>query len=244
MGRSFNGSSAYLEASSAAVTAEPLTMACWFNPANVTSSFAQMSIGTSGGSARWQMLSAGATAGDPIQATSGASGGGASAASKNGILASTWQHGAAVFPANNSRTAYLNGVAGTTDTVGITVSGVDRTIIGARYSTTIGLFFNGLVSDAAIWNVALNGSEIASLAYGTCPLFIRPESLVFYNPLNDRWTYDQARGLFLTDTGPTGAADDPSILYRPRRKFYTFGSSVSAAGFGQLLAYKRNRLIA
>ncbi len=46
--------------------------------------------------------------------------------------------------------------------------------------------FDGLISDLAIWKVALNDSEMAALGRGTNPLLIRSASLLLYVPLVGR----------------------------------------------------------
>lgn len=45
------------------------------------------------------------------------------------------------------------------------------------------IFFNGLMAEFALWNVALTDEEFLSLGRGVCPLFIRPASLRGYWPL-------------------------------------------------------------
>lgn len=203
--RTFNGTSDYIEAGSAVVTVEPLTMACWFKPANVTVAKALMSIGTSGGMSRF-VLTENQTASQPILGQSVNSGGTiASAVSAGSVSAGAWHHAAAVFTSSASRTAYLSGVGGTTETTSITVSGINRTLIGARISTTVGLYAAADISEAAIWSAALTADEISSLAKGFSPRLIRPQSLVFYAPLV-RSVTDIRGGVALTDTVPTTAA--------------------------------------
>jgi len=41
----------------------------------------------------------------------------------------------------------------------------------------------GKLAEVAIWNVALTAAEIATLAEGFLPTFIKPESLISYYPL-------------------------------------------------------------
>ena len=228
MARSFNGSSAYLEAASAAVVLLPFTMACWFKPANITTAKALVSIGTSGGTDRLSLVEnqvsglGGCFASVNVVGTSESSVAGT-------VVAGAWQHFSAVFTSSSNRQAYFQGVAGTANTNTITPSGMNRTVIGARINAgSYGGNAAGEIADVGIWSVALAVSEIASLARGARPTSIRPESLVFYNPLDDRWTYDRARGIFLTDVGPTGAAEDPPFLKKPRRKYFIFGSSAVA----------------
>lgn len=202
-------------------------MACWARPSN-TAAKTLMSISTSGGSSRFQIVYGANSL--QINATAINSAGSGSFAGIGTIASGAWQHYAAVFSSSTSRVAYLDGVASITDTNSVTVSGVNRTILGSRISSGVyGGFWFGDFSESAIWNVALSASEIAWLAQGARPDSIRPQNLVFYNPLDDRWTYDRARGLFLTDVGPTGAAEDPPFLQKPRRKYFLFGDTAAPA---------------
>jgi len=228
MARSFNGSSAYLELPSAAVSSEPITMACWFRPANITVAKGLVSVSTAAGNAGWQ-LGESQNAGCGVQESSINGGGGSAVGQKLGVIAGAWQHMAAVFSGASSRTAYLNAIAGTVETTSISVSGVNRTNIGARYAVTVGGFAAGDIADAAIWNVALTANELASLYQGVRPTSIRAESLAFYTPLDDRWTYERKCGLILSDVGPTGSSEDPPFLQKPRRKYFLFGATASSA---------------
>jgi hypothetical protein len=130
----------------------------------------------------------------------------------------TWYHAAGVVAASNLRTVYFNGGAGTPDTVSVSPTGVDRTIIGARFNTTLGLHWNGKIAECAIWNVALGAAEIAALAKGFSPLLIRPTSLVAYWPLIGRTSPEicPKGGFDMTVVnGPTGA-EHPRVVV-PRR---------------------------
>lgn len=232
MARNFNGSSAYLEAASAVVTAEPLTMACWFLPYDVTSSYILMSVAEFASFSRHQLTCSGATAGDPVRVASVNSTGATSgvAATTTGYTSGIWHHACGVFASSSSRSVYLNGASSATDTAAVTVGSLNRTAIGTgRYNSTTNSPFLGCVAEVAFWNIALNAVEVAQLARGFSPSSIRPQNLVFYNPLDDRWTYDRARGLYLTDVGPTGAAEDPPILRKPRRKYFLFSETAAPA---------------
>lgn len=180
MAFSFNGSSSYMQATSTPVTAEPFTMVCWFNPTNVSTDGALMAIGNSAGSNRFQMNMNGATGGDTIAISSvGAST--ATTNSTNLFTANTWHHAAAVCTSTTSRTIYLNGVQGNTNTTPVTIAGVNNIIVGARYNGgTRGFFANTKVAEVAIWNLALTTDEILSLSKGFAPYLIRPSNLKFY----------------------------------------------------------------
>ena len=206
-----NGTTQYLIGSSAPVSAVPLTMACWFR-GNSTLTGALMSLSTNGGVARYSLVAAGTIAGDPIQAGSTNSGGtGANGVTSTGFSSGVWNHACGVYASTTSRSAYLNGGGKGTDTTSITAS-ADRTLLGARISTTVGAFFTGDLAETAIWNVALSDQEVAGLAKGFSPSLIRPQSLIFYAPLI-RDCVDYQRGLTLTNTAGGTVAQQNVAIY-------------------------------
>jgi hypothetical protein len=84
---------------------------------------------------------------------------------------------------------WINGVLGgtnnpnpgTTQTINPNTA---STVIGMRMSNGIpGLYFDGDIAEAGIWNVILSPDEIQSLSKGFIPPRIRPQNLVFYAPL-------------------------------------------------------------
>lgn len=178
MARAFvRASSQYLEYGGAVVTEVPLTMACWFRSDSTTLSQALMALGRSDANDDTFLLAAnGAAGGDPVQAqTSGV--GGASAVTTTGFSANTWHHACGVFAAVDSRAAYIDGGSKGTNAGSQTPSGLDRTRIGLYYSGAT-LYMSGRIALPAIWNVALSDEEVAALARGLDPRYIRPESLV------------------------------------------------------------------
>ena len=177
MARDFTGTADYLELGSAPVTAMPLSMACWFNADNQTTSTVPLSICTGGGVGRFQLTVAGAVAGDPLQATAfGDAGGNNSAVTSTGYTAGVWTHGLAIFTSQTSRRIYINGGSSAQATTSITApAAVDRVVVGARYSTIVGALFPGLIAEAAIWNIAFTGAEASLLAAGVSPMHVRPE---------------------------------------------------------------------
>jgi len=211
MARLFNGTNDALRATSAPVTAAPLTIACWFNQ-TASAAGLLVSIGVNGGGDRLQIF----TNGPLSQAVAaGAIQGGTSGQSVlTGVpTAGEWNHAAGVFTSATSRTAYWNGAAGTPNTTSATPSGVNSVVIGARYNTTLGAYFSGSIAEVAIWNAALTAEEIASLSKGFHPTLIRPASLQFYAPLI-RAAQDLRGGLSIGElgTGTTGS-DHPRIIY-------------------------------
>lgn len=212
MARNFNGTSHYIETPSAVVSAEPLTMACWFRPSDITVSYVLMSVSEFSSLARHQMTCSGATAGDPVRMASvNAAGAAGIAATSAGYSSGAWHHAAAVISSSSSRSVYLNGGSSGTDSTLITASSINRTCVGAsRHNSVTNNPFSGDLAEAAIWAAALTAAEIASLAAGYSPLLIRREALAFYAPLI-RNVQDIRGGLALTDAGTT-VADHPRII--------------------------------
>jgi hypothetical protein len=132
-------------------------------------------------------------------------------ASSGTLTANTWWHGCGVWASNTSRTAYLNGVAGSTATNAYTGAGGWNTItVGGRWATTFGGYFNGIIAEVGIWNAALTAAEIASLADGMTCDKVRPQSLVFYAPLC-RDLIDVKGGLTITNNNTATVANHPRV---------------------------------
>lgn len=208
MSRAFDGTGDVLTFAGAVLTAVPITMACWFNATN-TDDETLMSLDDNGGDDGFALyksttLAAGVTdAGGFNDATSGA------------ISTGTWQHAAAVFASNSSRSAYLDGSAGS-DGNSRTPGTVTHTRIGRDSNSILSaqVDFTGEIAEAAIWNVALSSAEIAQLADGVSPLLVRPESLVAYWPLigNDSPETDRLGAFPLTVTSATKGTSHPRIF--------------------------------
>lgn len=205
----FDGTNDYIELPSAPVTAAPATISVWFN-ANDTLTQALVSIGDSSATSR---LQADKRTGAAIGAVAVNSAGTSSVSTKTSYVTGAWHHVASVFASTTSRTAYLDGAAGTTDTTSISVSGLNSVLLGARYSSgTRGAFLFGRVAQVAIWNVALSGAEVTALAAGANPMSIQPSSLAFYAPLNDGSARDIVSGTALTVSGPLASKLGPEVV--------------------------------
>lgn len=184
MSRNFNGTTQYLSNTNAILAATPLTMACWFYSTNAAALQNLMEIGTDGtANHRFSLDANGSAAGDPIRAGANTAAGLAVASTSTGYAINTWQHACGVWASTTDRKAYLNGGGEGTNTTSRVPAGMNSTYIGARHNAAVDTFIVGFIAEAAIWNAALNTSEIAALARGVSPLRIRPDNLKFYSPL-------------------------------------------------------------
>lgn len=214
-------------AASAVVAAVPLTMACWFNSDSDTPNQVAIALADSSVENHWFWLYVeNAVGGDRIEALVQAGGATAAAITSTTVTRNVWHHGAVVFSAVDARAAYLDGGGKGTDVNSRTPAGLDRTSIGAVERATPGVYFSGRIAEAAIWNVALSDAEVAVLAEGFSPLFVRPQNLVFHAPLIQE-ILDVVGGVPLTNNGST-VAEHPPIFYPAADAAAAFGPQVYA----------------
>lgn len=233
MARELSGTGQYYSGTQSFFTGTlPVTMACWYRVDSVSSSMGLMCLRSAANGAL-RLAYRGDLVNDPIYAVVRTTGGMfADASVDSGVAANTWAHAAAVFASTTSRTAYTNGTAGTTDTTsrdaGTSINTVDVGHIGTATP------LDGQVAEAAVWTVALTTAEIALLADGLSPLFVRPQSLAFYAPLFGRAgaggeEEDWVGGAPLTATGSPTVTDHPRIIYPRRRSMIFVPAAVSGA---------------
>lgn len=208
MAYTFNGSSQYLLIGSAPVTTTPLTMACWVRPANTTVGV-YLSLGVSAGTARYQLYQGQSSANNVAAGVVNTAG---TSANANGstVTANVWHHTAGVFTSATSRTIYKNGVSVGSNTTSITVATPNSLLVGARYASTLGTYFNGRIADVGLWNISLTASDLLALADGISCEHVRPENLVFYAPL-DRNLLDVIGGTTITNGGSATVSDNNRI---------------------------------
>ena len=209
-----DASSEYMQRDSTTITNEPLTLAAWFNTNDVSIHQQIMWIGDKDvDNMYWYLAVRGDVAGDPVQAgTRGTST--RTADTTTGATVNTWHHACATFSGDTDRTAYIDGGSSANDTASATVTGADRMSIGAaRRSSPFG-YFSGLIAECAVWNVVLTAAEVAILAAGYSPLFVRPQSLINYWDLIHHPTTpkDLIDGTAITRSGADPAAH-PRIIY-------------------------------
>lgn len=215
MSRYFTRSqSKYLQIEEAAVTAAPLTMACWCHLLDITDVHVLMGVQHSASTtALFEIAAKGQVGGDPVAATIKQGGTWGVADSTSGYSADTWHHVCGVFSAQNSRHVLLDGGSKGTDNTNLNPLSINRTSIGRRGTSSPSGYVDGFVAEAAIWNAALTDEEAVVLAAGYSPLFIRPQNLVFYVPLVRDNDDDIIGGRQLTAYGSPLVWVHPRIIY-------------------------------
>jgi len=224
MARDLNGSAHKFEnTTSTDIKTVPMTFACWVHLDTTGSNHTYIAVSDTNTNTNYFQLASGSTGILQCNPRSNAAN---PVAEKSGLAANQWEHVAGVFLTNSSRTAYLNGVGGNSNTTPSTPSGVDLTNVGhIRRSSSSVNFVNGAIAEAAIWKAALSAEEVAALASGMPPLRMRTKDLVRYWPIHGRTSPEPDfsgtdRPLTMTGTpiqhsgppiGPMFSFDDPVV---------------------------------
>lgn len=230
MALDFNGTTQHLLRASTPITAVPLTMFGRYRYDTAIADEAEhtvLSLTDHDAQQEWT-LEIGRTGGVDYGIAMVNSGGTVGfALSSAAPTINTWQNLTGVYSANNSRTVYLNGGSSGTDTTAATPSGISHIYVGATSSSSsIIKSFNGAIADTAIWNVALNTSEIAALNAGYSPALIRPSALVYYQPLIRE--LNDLRGAIFTNVNTATAFAHPRVIMASGGKSFAVPSAVAA----------------
>lgn len=190
MSHRFDGANDWLGCETVPVVAPPFSMACWFNPDRVTHVEPLVGIYQSGGVSPNNSVHAlqtlGTQAGDPLRAASydGVASVFAAAVTTTGFTAGSWFHACGVWAATNDRRAFINGGSKGTNVTNVAPVDMVKTALARDYQTYLPHdYFDGFLAEAAIWNAALSDAEVAVLAAGYRPTFVRPQNLAAYWPL-------------------------------------------------------------
>jgi len=98
-----------------------------------------------------------------------------------GVVRGAWCHIAGVGASATSRSAYIQGGNKTTSVVNVTCTSTAVARIGSSGNTNTGA--HGFVAEIAVWNTALDDTQIADLARGRNPQMFSLPNLIFYAPL-------------------------------------------------------------
>lgn len=198
-------SSQRLSTASSPASGSPMTICAWARCGNITA--AVTTVGVNAGTNRNQVQ----VSSNSLQLFAVGSAGQGQANGPSTFTSNVYNHFAGVFESSTSRTAYLNGTAGTANTTNCgSQAAATEVTVGARWSGSLGNYFTGDVAEVGIWNVSLTADEIASLAKGMTCDKVRPQSLVFYAPLV-RDLIDYKGGLTITNNNTATVANHPRV---------------------------------
>ena len=217
MARNFDGTQ-YLRYA-APLLGHPFTVSVWFYSYNVTTDSYLWSQGDQSSANAYGLHLNGHLAGDYVGMFSYAAGGDFKEANTTtGYSADTWHHACGVIDSSRNIAVYLNGGSkGTqTPTTG-TPGGLDNTVLGALQYVNPALanHLYGALAEVAGWSAVLTDAEVAVLARGYSPLFVRPQSLVAYWPTIGRTSpeIDLVSSYGLTLGNAPAVANHPRIIY-------------------------------
>lgn len=221
-----SASSEYFISTTTPVTAAPLTMACWHRTtASDTDRFLISIAGTN--TNRFGLETSG---GGAVRATTRSGSFGAATATTAYSQSDVFEHSCGVWTASNNRIIYFNGVNEDDNGTDITPT-VVRVGISCKALATPEEFWDGAIAEAAIWNVALNASEVAFLAnsfIAGVPPLVRRGNLVSYTSLVDDADNDIMGGVTWTVNGtPTVASHVPII--QPEGQIIPFPAAAAAS---------------
>lgn len=132
-------------------------------------------------------------------------------------------------------TMYLNGAAVAVTTVdgpGVWLTTADTLHVGENSGHSGE--FNGKIGEVAYWNVELTAAEHLILSKGYSPLFVRPQSLIWYSPLISDGNDERIQGIDLGNGTFTAKAAHPPIIY-PSAQILQF-PPVAAAVSGRIMS--------
>ena len=128
------------------------------------------------------------------------------------VVTGAWQHMAAVFPADQTRAAFLAGADKGTDSNTGSVALTPH--VGIGYLTFI-YGVSGLVAEVAIWNTVLSDQDIAFLATGVLPETVSSSNLVFLCTGRESLTAEVGGAATTTLGPPSWNSDHPTLLTGP-----------------------------
>lgn len=238
MSRLFDdGSSEYLRRTSSPVSSEPFTLACWFYTDTLAVDQALISVGDEGGTRYFAVF---ADSSDVIIATAFDGDSDVAAISTANYTTNTWHHACGVFEGSGDARVYLDGGNKGTDASLHDAITTDAFSIGATADSTPFGYASGRIAEAAAWDISLTDAEVAILAKGYSPLFIKPENLVAYLPLIRDEDQDRVGGYDLTPVNTPAIADHPPSIY-PAPQSIIMAIVAAGANVPQKEQYYRRR---
>lgn len=188
----------------APISSKPLTLACWFRRPTGTNGAAIVLFDQFNPTRRMgiSLGSAGTVAVVEFDTAL------ASVTTTTTHTSNTWNHACCTFTSNTVREPYLNAGGNRIAAGNVGVTGLTHMYIGANQ--VVASSMNGDIAEVGIWNVPLTQPEISSLAKGVVCDKVRPQNLIFYNPLI-RNIQDIKGGNIITPINAPTIANHPRI---------------------------------
>lgn len=207
MAYTFNGSNQLLKLQNAqhSATDYPLTMFAWAKSSDLANNeVVAIYIRTSTTYNGLGIFHAGANAGDPINAH------GVNSASVS-YADGAWHSSAGRSTGTTAHDVCADGVV-TSGSTSLTFEVYAELQVGGRLTPTFSLGLTGSAAMVALWDVALDNAELASLSKGFSPRRIRPQSLRVYGPLVrelQAWVNKNVTTSSFTNTNSATVSDHP-----------------------------------
>lgn len=215
-----------------------ISMACWFKPANLTTTNNLVTVGNSGDSTYIALVFDGSNAyatGDNRVLVDGA---GAAVASISTAIQETnvWHHACCRHTNTSMRDVILDGIFSASNTASQSFSAPTHFNIGCYYQGgSVFSPLNGAIAEVGLWDVVLTDDEVRRLAtLGTKPTDVRPDHLVIYRSLDANESLPRGgKGLSgLAMTGTMGVATQPFPPKQNNKKHIQFIKAPAAGGGG------------
>lgn len=193
-----SASSQYVECPAAAITGHPCTIAAWVKP-TTAANFALVNVTCLTTTTRITLEYRSGSVFRAGTVDDGNTGGSATGTVTSAI--GTWGHAVAVHTSVSSRSVYTNGGNVVSDSTALTTfTGLNRTMLGCTYiNSARGTFSNSVIGEVALWNRALNASEVFSLYHPQTRWQLR------YQPGRKKWFLGVSGGNAYTLTASAGS---------------------------------------
>lgn len=230
--RFIDGSEEYLEAAGAPVTEWPISVSIWFNGDDVSRNTTMFEIVDASSTNQWCRLMCNTS--DGVLRWNPRGGTNRNVYTTNAASDGVWHHGFGVTTDDTDHLVILDGDTaneGTSTDDTSFPTGIDVIGVGRIGDSSDQHYWDGMLAECGVWDVALTRAEGAVLAAGYSPLLIRPGNLVFYLPMVRDEDNDIVGGLSMTAGGTPTVDIHPRIIY-PSAQILQFPSAAAPAGGG------------
>ena len=211
--REFDGSNDELRRSSSILNGRPATMAAWFNsplPGNNAVVVGESHTLHTTDYSIMILIDSGSP--DVIRVNERSNTNNLYADTTDTLSTNTWHFSAVRFVSASERSISLDGGSRFTDTTTMTLLGAKNIVIIGFFERSSGKssFFDGLISFACFWDVALDELQEDDLSNGYPPDWIEPNNLELYLPFAE-FEDHSGNGNDLTNSGTVVSTDGPPI---------------------------------